>query len=286
MWVVSARDNYQADISKIRPLIMALADAEVIEEKTSNPENYSRLGVADPKDGGNGYEIALFGPDSSHSVILGDVAQGDFRYARISGESPGYLIDQNPDIPQAAGNWLLLDIIDLDASDIRSVSITHADGENIVVGKSHQEQTDFVVHDIPEGRELTYATVGNGIPAALSKLELQDVRKSIDAISSTTTIYGTWNGLQITAAIVVEDEGLWVAFSAAAIAVGTVAEPANKATSESENHGTAVSEAIVPKSLADEINAHLSGWQYQIPEHKMNLLMRRWDDILQASDSE
>ena len=39
-------------------------------------------------------------------------------------------------------------------------------GETIVIEKSEREQTDFDVSGIPDGRELTYATVGNGIAGA------------------------------------------------------------------------------------------------------------------------
>ena len=37
-WTVSERDNYPADDGKVRKLLIAIADAKVHEEKTSNPE--------------------------------------------------------------------------------------------------------------------------------------------------------------------------------------------------------------------------------------------------------
>ena len=37
-WTVSERDNYPADDGKVRKLLIAIADAKVFEEKTSNPE--------------------------------------------------------------------------------------------------------------------------------------------------------------------------------------------------------------------------------------------------------
>mgnify|MGYP001811657580 CR=1 FL=1 len=42
-WMISARDDYPADLGKLRSLIIGLADAQVVEEKTSNPEHYPKL---------------------------------------------------------------------------------------------------------------------------------------------------------------------------------------------------------------------------------------------------
>ena len=42
-WVVAERDNYPANVSKLRQVIVAIADARIVEEKTSNPDNYDKL---------------------------------------------------------------------------------------------------------------------------------------------------------------------------------------------------------------------------------------------------
>jgi hypothetical protein len=47
-WVVVERSEYPADMGKLRPLVVALSEAGIVEEKTSNPEYYDRLGLGDP----------------------------------------------------------------------------------------------------------------------------------------------------------------------------------------------------------------------------------------------
>ena len=47
-WTVAERANYPADVSKLRKLLLALSDAKIREEKTSDPANYSIIGVEDP----------------------------------------------------------------------------------------------------------------------------------------------------------------------------------------------------------------------------------------------
>jgi hypothetical protein len=259
-WVLAERDNYAADVGKLRALIVALADATIVEEKTSNPELYAKLGVDDPEDGGSGSKVSVEGKEFSHTVILGQSAQGDHRYARVADEAASYLINKNPSIADAA-DWLLPDLLDLESARIRKVSITHEDGDEITVEKSSEDLTDFAVLGIPEGRELSYATVGNGIANALSDLEFEDVRRATESAPATSAVFKTWDGLEVTVETSTENDESWVAFSA---------------TGDAESSSDAA-------DLAAEINDRLSGWQYRLPDYKKNLLGRRWEDILKSA---
>ena len=263
-WVLAARDNYAVDLGKLRALIIALADARIVEEKTSNPELYEKLGVDDPEDGGSGTKVLVEGEDYSYAVILGKSAQGKHRYARLADQETSHLIDTNPNIATEAGDWLVADVIDLKSSRVRKVTIAHEDGERITVEKTSEDLTDFDVTDIPDGRELSYATVGNGIAGALSALKFDDVRKATEGTLSATVVFETWDGLQVTAEVGTENDESWVAFTATGEA---------GSSSESDEPATG-------------INDRLSGWQYRLPDYKKNLLTRRWDDILQSADSD
>ena len=256
-WIVDARDGYAADIGKLRTLIVALAEARIVEEKTANPALYNRLGVDDPENGGGGNKITVAGDGFSYDVILGNPAQGEFRYARLAGGESSYLIDRNPDLPQAAGDWLFPEVIDISADRMRRVVIEHDGGETITVEKSAEELTDFGVTEVPQGRELSYATVGNGIADALSRLTLDDVRRTIGGTPASTAVFETWGGLRITAAVSTDDDASWVTFSA---------------------------ESEADDEQANDINERLSGWQYRLPDYKKNLLTRRWDNLLKPVD--
>ena len=262
-WVVTERNGYHADVNKLGLLISALADAVSVEEKTSNPANYARLGVDDPSEGGSGVLVSIDGPNLTHAVILGKAAQREFRYARVPGEATSYLIDQNPAIPESAGGWLIAEILDIPSSRIRKVSIAHSDGETIVIEKTDQAQTDYAVVDVPEGRELNYATVGNSIAGALAGLELDDVRQRVDAPASTSVDFDTWDGIKLSVAIIDDDETAWLTFAATS---------------------TSVDEEETTENEAATINKRLADWQYQIAEYKKNLLIRRWDDLLKTVD--
>lgn len=259
-WVISTREDYAADVGKLRQLIVALAEARIIEKKTSNPDLYQKLGVDDPEEDGSGTKVVIEGEDFSYAVILGESVQRGHRYARTLDDDASYLINTNPDVPEEVGDWLFPDIIDIDSKSIRKVTLGHENGETITIEKSTEELTDFSVRDIPEGRELSYATVGNGIAGALSQLELDDVRAATEGTPGTTAVFDTWDGLQVTARVITENDETWVAFSAEMAPGESAAES------------------------PDDINDRVSGWQYRLPDQKKDLLTRRWDDILKTAD--
>ncbi len=260
-WVLAELQNYPVDTGKLRQLLLALADARKLEEKTSNPEMYERLGVEDTAADNQGTEIRIAGPDSESSLILGNLAQRKYRYARIAGETKSWLIDQNPTLPVDVSGWLLPEILNIDSSVIQSVTITHSDGKTIRIEKDHRAATDFTVPDIPDGRELSYASVVDSIAGVLRGLNLEDVAEASvaeEGDSSARTIFTTFDGLEITVDSLIRDENTWITVNA------------TQSDSESDE--------------ATEINERVGGWAYQIQSYKADQLRRRWDDILKAQE--
>ena len=258
-WVLTERNNYPVDIGKLRQLLLALADAKMLEEKTSDIEMYERLGVENIGKNSTGIEIRISGLDLEKSLILGKLAQRKYRYARIPGQSKSWLIDQNPDLPNNLGGWLLPEILDIDKSRIQAITITHSDGETIYIEKQNSEDGNFDVSNIPDGRELSYASVVNSIANVLSDLKLQEIAKASEVETddnSVETIFRTFDGLKITINSSLLEDETW-------ITVNT-----NQDEMKSE-------EAV-------KINEKLSGWKYQIQSYKGNQLRRRWDDILKS----
>ncbi|MEX2496967.1 MAG: DUF4340 domain-containing protein [Woeseia sp.] len=289
-WVVSGKDGYPADTAALRQLLLALADARKLEQKTSDPELYDRLGVADPREEsvveeGSGTLVTAAGKDAAVSVIIGDVAQREYRYVRLPEQPESWLIDQNPTVPAEPGDWLLPQIVDVESSRIRSVTIRHGDGEVLHVQRETADQPDFEVEEIPEGRELSYPTVANSIANTLANLSLEDVRARTrnDREAAVTTDFSTFDGLQVRVNVFPQEAGAeennaahgrWISLQASAMAEQTNGEDSSPADDgPAPQQGTAAEEAAA-------INERVSGWTYRIPGHKANQLTRRWDDIL------
>ena len=260
-WVLAEYKNYAADTGKLRQLILALADAKKLEEKTSKVEMYGRLGVEDSSANSQGTEIRLDAPDSARTLIIGNLAQREYRYARIAGEATSWLIDQNPTLPSNLSDWLVPEILNIDSTRMQSVTITHSDGETINIHKEDVAVTDYSVSDIPDGRELSYPSIVDGMAGVLSGLTLEDVAEASEAPeddSAATTVFRTFEGLEITIKSSIRDENSWITVSA------------NQPDASSEE--------------ATKINERLGGWSYQIQSYKADQLRRRWDDILKAEE--
>ena len=97
-----------------------------------------------------------------------------------------------------------------------------------------------------------------------------------------TTVFETFDGLTITVTLFDEDESTWLGFSAATMPVA--GEDSASAESIEAAGDTAAAPAEAPDVAAEAaaINARVAGWQYELPDYKKNLLMRRWDDILKS----
>lgn len=263
VWMVVEREGYAADIAKLRDLLVSIADAKIVERKTSDPEKYHLIGVNDPSDeNSESTELTISGDGFEYSIIIGATAQTVYRYARMAGAEQSVLIDQDPDVPGDVGDWLADALVDIDVERVRQVIISHADGEEFVIEKPSTEAANYDVVNIPDGRELSYPSVANEIGAALAELTLDDVRPKPegDLAPGTRATIRTFDGLQIDAMIFDHDDKIWISI------VALAAEEA---------------ETEVQDEVAG-INARLAAWQYSIPDHKANLLKRRLEDLLKT----
>ena len=262
-WVVVEREGYAADMAKLRDLLVSIADAKIIERKTNDPEKYHLIGVNDPSDeNSESTELTISGDGFEYGIILGATAQTVYRYARIANAEQSVLIDQDPDVPGDAGDWLADALVDIDAERVQQVIISHADGEEFVIEKPTAETANYDIVDIPDGRELSYPSVANEIGAALAELTLDDVRPKPEGAlePGTTTTIRTFDGLQIVAMTYEHDNAIWISI---------VADAAEEAETEIQDEVT-------------RVNTRLAAWQYAIPDHKANLLKRRLEDLLKT----
>lgn len=315
-WVVVQKDGYRADVEKIRDGLRALAEARVLELKTANPELHDRLGVEDVAgETAKGVAVTLSAPGRDlPAVILGNTEGAKYRFARRVDAPQSYLIDRNPELPGDAARWVESEIVDLRGDRVRQVTITHPDGETVMISKSEPTASNFEVADIPEGRELLYAGVANVVGNALRELRLEDVRAdgadggdasadapadpSADADADaaaepgeTVVEFLTFDGLVVVARGAKENDEAWVGFSASYDAARSAAadgadSPGGAAAPEStESDGSGEPAATAPAEEADHINARVAGWRYKIASYQFDQLTRRLSDLLKPPDA-
>ncbi|HEY0681749.1 MAG TPA: DUF4340 domain-containing protein [Steroidobacter sp.] len=309
-WTVTERNNYPADDAKLRKLISSVAEAKLVEEKTSNPESYKTLGVEDVSDAAAGsMQIEIEGPKQPVKLIVGKQGSGgQSHYVRRAGEPKSWLINKSIDTSSSADQWLRKDIIDVSADRVQSAEVRVGAAKPYSVVKKTRADADFTVEGLPKGKELSSPSAADGFATALATLQLADVQPATamtDKPSATTTIR-TFDGLVTEATGWKKDDKHYLALKTsydAALAekfkVATadtekkdaVAE-GDKAASDAKDAADKGTEGAPPaaetakpatrnvEEEATKANAQHSAWVYEIPAYKYEAIFKPVDELI------
>jgi len=275
-WVIEQKEGYPADAGKLRQLLLKLSDAKVIEEKTSNPELYSRLGVEEGGQGGTGgVQIQLKAGEQERGLIVGKRAMGKVgTYVRRAGEQQSLLADQVLEPDPAADAWMIREVMDVPAAQIMRIEIEQEDGELLAISKKETGPADFEVENVPAGRELSSSFAANSIGSALSRLQLEDVRRLPDepGDSQSRARFTLRDGTIIQANVRTRDQESWVDF----VVRQSGTEQSNALSAETADN-TDGDLAIVS---ASKIQAAVQGWQFKLAGHTLQQFSRRMEQLL------
>jgi hypothetical protein len=127
-WTVAERADYPADLPKLKKLLLALSDAKIREEKTSNPDSYAIIGVEDPSQpGATGTQIELTAQNGKHAVIVGKSA-GEGTFVRRAGEKTSYVVEPGISVEAEPRYWIDSRLLDIPTDKIQSVENKPASG--------------------------------------------------------------------------------------------------------------------------------------------------------------
>jgi len=241
-WTVREKSSYPADTGKVRKLLIGLAQAKVIEQKTSNPEHYSELGVVDPtaaaasppadaadagagapkKEQSTGALLEVQAPIEGKekvALIVGNSARGATgTYVRKVDDAQSWLVSGDLSVQADPLTWIDRQVMNVPASRIQQVTIRHPDGQTLVIDKATREEPNYTVHDVPAKREVKFASVGNPLASVLATLRLDDVARLADSDpashSPIEVEYRTFDGLVVKLHAFVEGDRQWAHFAA------------------------------------------------------------------------
>ncbi|TAL04558.1 MAG: DUF4340 domain-containing protein [Rhodospirillaceae bacterium] len=282
IWTSRERNGYPADSVKIAALIVQMAQMTKIEPKTRSAEKYDRLDLEDPtKKDSHGKEVALF---DSGGKVLADIIVGKRKftlgskeggvYVRIPGDPQTWLAlgDLNPGLKP--GDWLMREIANIPDTAIRRVSVTHADGEKLVLEKSSPTDTAFKIANLPRGKQASSDYAGNELGHVLSDLLLDDVAKagSIDFPREKTTVaeFDGFQGLHVVVETTESAGNTWLRIHATA-----------DAPSDSGADKSAVNDW---SKTAAAITARSTNWVYRVPSYEVSSLNKRMSDLVKKPE--
>jgi len=277
-WQLPGKGNFPAVFERVKLLLLGIARLEKVEAKTGKPENYARLGVADPSATNHSFRLSLYAGDRRPvaSLIVGRISIGliaggkDGIFARQSNDTQTWLTAGRLYLPASPVDWVNRRIIHIKPKDVKRVTITQVDGEALVIEKSNRGAPDFkVVHSSATAVPQTGDGV-NLLARGLAGLDMDDVRRLDDADFQTakavSAVFETWDGLTVSAYTLDREGHLWVRLK-----VGVA--------------GLGAEDLSTVRTLPDDVAAlrsQLDGWVFQIPRSRGEKLRARLKDLAAA----
>lgn len=221
-WTVAERDNYPADIEKVREFLIKLADATVIEPKTSNPELYGKLGLQDvTATEAAGVRVEIDGLKAPAKLIIGNYSSqgGGGTFARRNDEAQSWLAKGTLTPEKQPEQWLAKNLADIPSTRIQRIELTKQGKKPLVASKQTAADANYQIENVPKGKELKSDFEGNALASALAGLRLEDVKKlqAAEPENSNEKLsarYTTFDGLVINAIARFQDDRHWVTFNA------------------------------------------------------------------------
>ncbi|HMD74166.1 MAG TPA: DUF4340 domain-containing protein [Steroidobacteraceae bacterium] len=250
-WTVAERDDYPADVLKLRRLLLTLSEARLTEEKTSNPSSYALIGVEDPgKPGANGAEISIVAAHGTTRLIVGKPS-GDGNFVRFAADTASYLAEPGISFETEPRYWIDSRLFDLPVATIQSLAVQPADGPAYALHRVSAEGDAFALDSVPAGRSAADAKTLAPSPTALGNLAADDVAaaSSIDFSKPSTIVVALADGDSITLTGSGVGDKRWI----------TVASTKNAA-----------------------LDAKSKGRAYAIPRYRFDAIFRPLENLLQS----
>jgi hypothetical protein len=305
VWGLGEKGGYPVDLGAVRKTLIGLSNLEAAEPKTDDPKLYSKIGVDDP--GTEGSTAALVTAKDANgkdllSLIVGkehpskSFTGGHQVYVRKPGEARSWLASGDLELKEKPADWLDKKILEIKRERVRSVEIHPADGEVVLVDRDKPETKDFTLHDIPEGKELSYPSAPSSIADALGYLNLEDVATAADVDmkegASGTAKFSCFDGLTITVTTKGVGDKTYARFEASYEKPPEASGPAlpePEAKKDEDPDKPAANKAAekpkpktpeeVQKEVAD-LNSRLANWVYQIPSYNKSSFEKKKSELL------
>lgn len=291
-WIITSSDNYPALFNKVRAAVINMADLKIVDEKTDNPDLYSRLGVEGPdvKDT-NSLLITLY-DDNNHasaSLIVGDPRQSSSSkpglYVRKPEEKTALLVEGTLDISADQTDWFQRNLFDIPKDRVKSVKLNFADGSNYEIYKDNPAQADFEIRG-KNGKDSSNKSatriilnrMANGLQEmrADSVMAAKNFTFPDDSIITNVT---TFDGLVINAKLANVDDKTFANFTFSTNPELIAKDTETRNNENTDSNADKQNQKVDINELAQSMNNGLSGWVYQIPNYKYEALTTSPDSI-------
>ncbi len=271
-WKLKERAGYPANAERVRALLNVLAKAELVEPKTASKDRHKQLELEDPA--GNGSKARGVRVLDTKGKPIADIVLGKSRfdafgqgkagvYVRRASEAQTWLATGEPKGGTDLKDWVTSTIYELEQAKVQKVTIEHPGEEPMIVEKNDaKDAKDKFKTSIstPDGKKLKAGAVDQ-IPTGFASIDLEDVRKLEQTPVSgnvTSVKLEAEGGVTITFRVRKDGDAQWLSL----VAIGAEGDA---------------------KTRADELNARHGGWEYKIPQWKVDQIAKRKEDLFEAA---
>lgn len=272
-WTLAEKAGYPAKASEAREIVLQLANLQLVEAKTAQPDRLPRLELEDP--GADGAKSRLVELLDAEGKPLASAVVGKTRYSlygggrsgvyvRHPGDRQSWLAAGTLELPNDALDLVDMQIVDVPVADVAKVTLG-VGGQEVVLTKKDATAGSFVLETppVPEGRQFDPAKADE-IGGMLAALSMQDVKPAKDvptAPDARRSRVETFDGLVIETTLSKMGEGdaaeNWLTLRA------SVTDPAKPAAKR-----------------AEELQARFDGWAYKVAPYLEDRLGAGLDDVL------
>jgi len=268
-WSLEDRGGYPARTDTVRALLIGLAEAELVEVKTSSKERYSVLELEDPHDKDAKSRLIQLLDDKGNAiaeVVVGKKRSDAFgssrggTYVRRPDDAQSWLANADINAPIAIRDWVQPNVIDIPSQKIASVDIEIVGEEPLKIVRDAADPSKYTLAAMPSGKKLKDNFAIGAIVRAAGSIELEDVRKAGSAQSQEagTALLEADGGLKVTLRLRKEGDDYWLSAEASG----------------------ADGEA---KKTAEDIMRRVQGWQFKVSTTKAQSILKRRADLFEAS---
>jgi len=314
-WKVKEKDNYPANMGKIREVLIGLGELKILEAKTKKPELYEKLGLENVEAEGSistGVTLKDSAGTTLAEVIIGK--QRPFKgnpsqdevYVRKVGDPETWLAIGKLSIEKNLSEWLDKDFLEVEPKRVRRVRITHPDNTTLVLEKENPDDLDFKVTNLLEGEEIQSQFSVNHIVSTVTSLSLDDVQPnseiSFEDESVVTATFETFDGLEGTVKLFRKDEKNYVKVSAVFNAdLIWKSEPEEDSETETQAEGEGdqgqdiekeetvkletpkIKPEAEVKAEIKALNKKVKEWIYIIPKFRADTILKKPEDLIKKS---
>lgn len=302
-WGLKEKHHYPVALDKVRNLLFGLTDLMFVEGKTNDASRYSKIGVeaVTEKEAKSTLLTVKKGQENLVNLIVGnshpakiDATRQEI-YIRKPEEKQAWLALGSLSLDKKVAEWLDKQIFDFeDNQRVRQVAVTQADGFQFELLKESQKDEQYKLAKVPTGMNAKISPYDlNQIASLLSNLNISDVRPEKDIEfkkdASTTAVLSTFDGLEVTLHATAKEGKYYAKFTSKFVpppvqpkeeVVKKDEAKKDEPEKKDEPKKDEKSEADVKKEV-ETLKTKTSGWVFEIPQYKYNLLIKKQSDLFE-----